>query len=58
MRNEARPWQTFIPVKIPFLRVGRLSEYGPTLEEAQSQIVSGIITSIGLRQVRLYKRDW
>lgn len=27
MRDEARPWQTFIPVKIPFVRVGQLSEY-------------------------------
>ena len=26
MRDEARPWQTFIPVKFPFFRVGLLSE--------------------------------
>jgi hypothetical protein len=32
MRDEARPWQTVIPVKIPFVRVGQLSEStGPVL---------------------------
>jgi hypothetical protein len=33
MRDGARPWQTFIPVKIPFFRVGPLDESrGPDIQ--------------------------